>query len=91
MRIGTGLIVAGLGAILRFAIDDEWDSVDLEAVGTILMVIGVVAFLTAVGLEFTKRRAVEGVAQSRDARVVAPPETGAPPATPTGSAPPKPQ
>lgn len=79
MRIGTGLIVAGLGAILRFAVEDNWDGVDLEAVGTILMVIGIVSFLTAVGLEFAKGKTAASISA---ARAGVPPDAPPPAATP---------
>lgn len=77
MRIGTGLIVAGIGAILRYAVEDNWDDVDLGAIGTILMVIGIVAFLTAVSLEWNKTKTA--AAASRGGTI----SSGSAPAAPT--------
>jgi hypothetical protein len=43
--MGTGLLLVAVGAILRYAINDEWDAVNLETVGLILMIVGVIAFV----------------------------------------------
>ena len=55
MMMGIGLGVATLGAILRYAIEDDWDSMDVGVIGLILMIVGIVAFGTGVALEFMKR------------------------------------
>lgn len=55
MMMGIGLALATLGAILRYAIDASSDSFDLDVVGLILMIVGGVAFVTGVSLEFAKR------------------------------------
>ena len=40
--MGTGLVLLALGAILRYAVKDEWDVVDLTTVGLILMIVGAI-------------------------------------------------
>jgi uncharacterized membrane protein len=45
MTMGTGLVLVAVGAILRYAVNDEWDAVNLETVGLILMIVGVIAFV----------------------------------------------
>jgi hypothetical protein len=40
-----GLLLIAIGAILRYAVKDQWDAVDLTVVGLILMIVGVVAFV----------------------------------------------
>jgi hypothetical protein len=57
MMMGIGLALGTLGAILRFAIQSSGDEFDLQKVGLILMIVGCIAFITGVGLEFMKRRA----------------------------------
>jgi heme/copper-type cytochrome/quinol oxidase subunit 2 len=45
MTMGMGLLLIAIGAILRYAVKDEWSAVDLTVVGLILMIVGVVAFV----------------------------------------------
>ncbi len=45
MTMGMGLLLIAIGAILRYAVNDSWDAVDLTVVGLILMVVGAVAFI----------------------------------------------
>jgi hypothetical protein len=40
-----GLLLIATGAILRYAVKDEWSAVDLTVVGLILMIVGAVAFV----------------------------------------------
>ena len=75
MKMGIGLAMATLGAILRYAIDSSWDAVDLKIVGLILMIVGAIAFGTSAALEFTKNAAAK---QKPPAPVAVPPT--APPA-----------
>jgi hypothetical protein len=57
MKMGIGLAMATLGAILRYAIDSRnSETVDVPIVGLILMIVGAIAFITSAVLEFTKRR-----------------------------------
>ena len=45
MTMGTGVLLVAIGAILRYAVNDSVDSVDLQTVGLILMIAGVVTFV----------------------------------------------
>ena len=62
MTIGSALFLLAAGAILRYAINDEIEDVDLETVGLILMIIGAVGLV--LGLFLANR------ARTRDAVVV---------------------
>jgi uncharacterized membrane protein len=69
MTMGTGLLLVAVGAILRYAVTDEWDAVNLETVGLILMIVGAVAFVVGAIYAFGSRRR-DAVVVERDARVV---------------------
>ena len=45
MSIGMSLFLLAVGAILKFAITDSISGIDLETVGVILMVVGVIGLL----------------------------------------------
>ena len=45
MTMGVGLLLVAVGAILRYAVEDTWDAVDIPVVGLILMIVGAVAFV----------------------------------------------
>ena len=66
MTMGTGLFLLAVGAILRYAVQDEWDAVNLETVGLILMIVGVIAFIVGAIYAFGRRR--EAVVVERDPR-----------------------
>jgi Domain of unknown function (DUF6458) len=45
MAIGTSLFLIAIGAILRYAVSDSLEAIDLQTVGLILMVVGIVGLL----------------------------------------------
>jgi hypothetical protein len=45
MTIGTSLFLLAAGAILKYAVEDSVNGVDLQAVVVILMIVGVVGLL----------------------------------------------
>jgi Domain of unknown function (DUF6458) len=45
MTMGVGLFLVAVGAILRYAVEDSWDAVDIPVVGLILIIVGAVAFV----------------------------------------------
>ena len=47
MGISVGLLLFAVGAILRYAVSTNVDGVNLEAVGVILMIVGVVGALAS--------------------------------------------
>jgi hypothetical protein len=55
MTVGTGLVLIALGAIMRFAIKDTWDAVDIPTVGLILMVVGAIGFVVGLFMAFDRR------------------------------------
>ena len=47
MSLGAGLFLIAVGAILRFAVTADLAGIDIQVVGTILMVVGVLIFAIA--------------------------------------------
>lgn len=45
MTVGASIFLIAIGAILRFAVADNIENVDLSVVGVILMVCGVIGLL----------------------------------------------
>ncbi len=45
MTMGTGLVLIAIGAILRYAVNDSIEAIDLTMVGLILIIVGAVAFV----------------------------------------------
>jgi xanthosine utilization system XapX-like protein len=45
MAIGTSVLLIAVGAILRFAVYYSVRGIDIEAIGTILMIVGVIGLL----------------------------------------------
>lgn len=48
MTFGGSLFLLATGAILRYAIEDRWDIVNLEVVGLILIIVGAIGFAVSV-------------------------------------------
>ena len=65
--MGTGLVLLAVGAILRYAVNDEIKDVDLQTIGLILMIVGAVAFVIGAIYAFTARRR-DAVVVERDPR-----------------------
>jgi hypothetical protein len=51
VTIGVAIFIAALGAILRYAISDSVDFIDIPTVGLILMLAGIVGLIAGIGLE----------------------------------------
>jgi hypothetical protein len=45
MAIGTALFLIAVGAILRFAVSDSLEGIDLPTIGLILMIVGVIGLV----------------------------------------------
>jgi Domain of unknown function (DUF6458) len=58
MTIGTSLFLIALGAILRFAVNDSIEDIDLSTVGLILMIVGAVGLVLGLFLTSRDRRDV---------------------------------
>ena len=59
MTIGTSLFLIAIGAILRFAVNDEIEAIDLSVVGLILMIVGAIGLLLGLFLLSQARRDAE--------------------------------
>ena len=58
MSLGASLFLIAVGAILRFAITADLEDIDIQTVGTILIVIGVIGFVISLFLYMQARRDV---------------------------------
>jgi hypothetical protein len=45
MPLGTSIFLIAVGAILRYAVNDSIKAIDLQVVGLILMIVGVIGLL----------------------------------------------
>jgi hypothetical protein len=68
MRLGTGIFLLALGAILTFAVNAQVSGLDLRVVGWILMAAGALGVLVELAVWAPRRRRV---VQTTDARGVA--------------------
>jgi heme/copper-type cytochrome/quinol oxidase subunit 2 len=51
MTIGTSIVLIAVGAILKYAVTVDVDAIDLQVVGTILMIVGIIGL--AISLLYT--------------------------------------
>ncbi len=58
MRLGTGIVLLALGAILAFAVRVQLSGLDLQVVGWILMLAGALGVLLEVAVWAPRRRRV---------------------------------
>jgi hypothetical protein len=58
MTYGAALVLVALGAILRFAVADTIEGVDLAMIGLILMIVGAIGFVASLVHSLTARRTV---------------------------------
>ena len=63
MTFGISIFLGAVGAILRYAVADEVDAVDLRMVGLILMIAGAVGLILGLVQYGTSRRVVTEVRQ----------------------------
>ena len=68
MTMGTGLVLLALGAILRYAVQDSISGVDLQTIGLILMIVGIVAFVVGAIYAFGRRDPYDRPPPPRDPR-----------------------
>ena len=55
MTLGFSLFLIAVGAILKFAVTATFAGIDIQTVGVILMVVGVLGFAITLGLYLTRR------------------------------------
>jgi Domain of unknown function (DUF6458) len=60
MSLGASLFCVAVGAILHFAVTATLAGIDIQTVGTILMVIGVIGFAISLWFYLASRRAEPG-------------------------------
>ena len=58
MRLGTGIVLLALGAILAFAVDVQLSGLDLRVVGWILMLAGALGIILEMAVWAPRRRRV---------------------------------
>jgi Domain of unknown function (DUF6458) len=58
MTLGLSLFLFAIGAILRFAVTASVAGIDLQTVGVILMIVGVVGFLVTLAMLISRREQV---------------------------------
>jgi Domain of unknown function (DUF6458) len=58
MGIGAGIFLFAVGAILAFALETEVGGIDLDVVGWILMIVGIVGVVLTLTIWGPRRRAV---------------------------------
>lgn len=64
MTIGVSIFLGAVGAILRYAVADQVDNVDLRMVGLILMVAAAVGLVVGLMQLATRRRVVTEVREA---------------------------
>ena len=67
MTIGGGIFLIAVGAILRYAINDQVKDVDLETIGLILIIVGVAGIVLGLIQQAMARR--QTVAYERRDRI----------------------
>jgi hypothetical protein len=72
MGIGTSIFLIAVGAILKFAVADSIDGVELSTIGLILMIVGILGLLISLFYAnlFTRDRGVAGAPVDRERTVV---------------------
>ncbi len=73
MRIGGSLFLIALGAILKFAVTDSVNGIDLGTVGVILMIVGAVGLVLSL-FWLTARRRTDVIHQPGRTTYVTPAE-----------------
>jgi|1186.fasta_scaffold117203_2 hypothetical protein len=58
--IGVSLFTIAVGAILRYAVSDSFESVSLPTVGLILMIVGIIGLVIALVMYFAPDRSTRG-------------------------------
>ena len=65
MTIGVAIALAAVGAILRYAVEDRISGIDLQVVGLILIIAGVVGFIAGLAMTMGGPRDRETVVRER--------------------------
>ena len=73
MSIAAAVFIVAVGAILRYAVNDDVQGVDLQTVGLILMIAGIVGLAISLFVEFAGSRRRGRYVEVRDERDLPPP------------------
>jgi Zn-dependent membrane protease YugP len=73
LSIAAAVFIVAVGAILRYAVNDDIQGVDLQTVGLILMIAGIVGLVITLFVEFSGRRRAGRYVEVRDERDLPPP------------------
>jgi hypothetical protein len=65
MSIGASLFMIAVGAILRYAVSDSIEGVDLPVIGLILMIVGIVGLVLSLFLYANATRRTDIVERDR--------------------------
>ena len=63
MALGTSIFLIAAGAVLAYAVSADVDFIDIQTVGTILLVIGILGLVLSLVLIFTSDRRGGGPAE----------------------------
>ncbi len=66
MALGTSIFLIAAGAVLAYAVTADVDFIDIQTVGTILLVIGILGLVLSLVLIFTSRNGAAGGVPDRD-------------------------
>jgi len=66
MTLGTSLFLIALGAILRFAVTASVAGIDLQTVGLILLIVGVIGLVISLVLILSRRDETVAAREPRD-------------------------
>jgi hypothetical protein len=68
MTIGAAVFITAVGAILRYAVDDDIQGVDIQTIGLILMIAGIVGLFISLAVEFSRRGRADRYVEVREER-----------------------
>jgi hypothetical protein len=70
MALGTSLFLIAVGAILRYAVSDSLEGIDIPTIGLILMIVGVVGMVISFFMMtlWDRDRRGDGVVEERRVR-----------------------
>lgn len=68
MTIGAAIFITAVGAILRYAVSDSINGVDLQTVGLILMIAGIAGLVLSLFLEYGRRGRADRYVEVREER-----------------------
>jgi fluoride ion exporter CrcB/FEX len=68
MTIGAAVLITAIGAILRYAVSDSIEGVDLQTIGLILMIAGIAGLIISLIVEFARRGRADRYVEVREER-----------------------